>query len=61
MESTSKRIFVTGGNAGIGLALCQQLVEDYNCYVYMGTRSIDRGQIALNGLPDTCKAQIMLV
>jgi NAD(P)-dependent dehydrogenase (short-subunit alcohol dehydrogenase family) len=34
-----KRVLVTGGNAGIGLALCRQLCVDHGCHVIMGSRS----------------------
>ena len=44
---TMLRVVVTGGNSGIGKALCKQLASEYNCYVYMGTRSIQKGQAAL--------------
>ena len=40
----SKRILVTGGNAGIGLALCQQLVAEHGAHVYLGSRSKERGE-----------------
>lgn len=42
-----KSVFVTGGNSGIGLALCKQLAAEDGCYVYMGSRSLERGQAAL--------------
>jgi len=45
-----KRVVVTGGNAGIGFALCKQLALEDGCYVYMGTRSLERGGAALEGL-----------
>jgi NAD(P)-dependent dehydrogenase (short-subunit alcohol dehydrogenase family) len=34
-----RAVLVTGGNAGIGFALCRQLVADHNCTVIMGARS----------------------
>lgn len=42
-----RSIFVTGGNSGIGLALCKQLAAEDGCYVFMGSRSLERGQAAL--------------
>lgn len=42
----SKHIVVTGGNSGIGKALCQQLVEK-GCYVFLGARSDAKGQDAV--------------
>jgi len=43
----SKIILVTGGNAGIGFALCTQLVVDKGCKVYLGARNAERGQKAV--------------
>jgi carbonyl reductase 1 len=43
-----KNILVTGGNAGIGYALCRQLVADKGCKVYMGSRNAERGQKAVD-------------
>ena len=45
-----KRILVTGGNAGIGLALCRQLVAEHGAYVYLGSRSEERGRKGLNSI-----------
>lgn len=47
---SAKRVFVTGGNAGIGLALCKQLIVDHGCFVYMGARSLERGTNAIKSL-----------
>ena len=35
-----KRIVVTGGTSGIGLALCKKLVLEHGCHVYLGARDI---------------------
>ena len=43
-------VFVTGGNAGIGAAICKQLVHDHGCRVFMGSRSIERGQRAIKDM-----------
>ena len=43
MEGGLKKVVVTGGNSGIGLALCEQLATENGCYVYMGSRSAERG------------------
>jgi NAD(P)-dependent dehydrogenase (short-subunit alcohol dehydrogenase family) len=45
MNTTEKRrvIVVTGGNTGIGYALCKLLMTEDNCFVYLGSRSIERG------------------
>ena len=45
-RTMSKHILVTGGNSGIGKALCQQLVER-GCYVFLGARSEAKGQDAV--------------
>ena len=42
-----KKILVTGGNSGIGWALCRQLVADHDCHVLMGSRSRERGEQAI--------------
>lgn len=61
----ARAIFVTGGNAGIGLALCRQLAVDHGCKVFMGTRSLERGADGLgtirNAFPDLPKEAIELV
>ena len=46
----AKNIFVTGGNDGIGLALCKLLVTQKQCFVYMGSRSMERGKAAMDSL-----------
>ena len=43
----SKNILVTGGNSGIGLALCKLLIKDHSCYVYLGSRDAKRGADAM--------------
>jgi NAD(P)-dependent dehydrogenase (short-subunit alcohol dehydrogenase family) len=47
--STTKNILVTGGNAGIGFALCGQLVADAH-KVYLGARSAERGHKAIDDI-----------
>jgi len=46
----SKCIVVTGGNTGIGFALCKQLVTEQACHVFLGSRSIDKGQAAVKAI-----------
>lgn len=41
----AKNILVTGGNSGIGLALCKLLVTGHGCHVYMGSRDVGRGRV----------------
>lgn len=38
-----KRIFVTGGNTGIGFALCKQLCSQHGAIVYLGSRDLGKG------------------
>lgn len=47
----SRRILVTGGNAGIGFALCSQLAEK-GCHVYLCSRNIDKGMAAVQQIMD---------
>jgi len=37
----------TGGNAGIGKALCKLLAAEKGCLVYMGSRSLEKGRAAV--------------
>lgn len=56
-----KQILVTGGNSGIGLALCRQLAVDGH-HVFMCSRDVSRGGEALASLDlDTCLGSISLV
>ena len=47
-------VFVTGGNSGIGAAMCKLLVSERGCKVFMGSRSVEKGQNAVKemGLGD---------
>ena len=38
---------MTGGNSGIGLALCKLLIKDHSCYVYLGSRDATKGEAAM--------------
>lgn len=50
----SRRIVVTGGNRGIGFALCKQLVCDYeDTFVYLGSRSEELGREAVRSIVTT--------
>ena len=50
----AKQILITGGNSGIGFALCKLLVRDHDCYVYLGTRNLEKGKLAV----DTIRQEI---
>lgn len=41
---------VTGGNKGIGRALCQQLAADHGFYVFLGSRDAQRGKEAVESI-----------
>jgi len=43
----SKHILVTGASSGIGLALCKLLIRDHSCYVYLGSRNVAKGEMAM--------------
>ena len=46
-----KRIVVTGGNKGIGLAICAKLLRDNpSTFVFLGSRDAARGQAAVTSL-----------
>lgn len=48
-----KRILVTGGNKGIGKAICKKLLEDFpDVYVIIGSRDVQRGERAMAELAD---------
>jgi NAD(P)-dependent dehydrogenase (short-subunit alcohol dehydrogenase family) len=58
-----KNILVTGGNSGIGLALCKQLVVEHGCHVFMGSRNLKRGKAALQSIivPKGCGGSLEMV
>jgi NAD(P)-dependent dehydrogenase (short-subunit alcohol dehydrogenase family) len=46
-----KKVLVTGGNKGIGKAICQKLLEEYqDVYVILGSRDAARGDQAVEDL-----------
>lgn len=42
-----RKVLVTGGNSGIGFALCKQLVIEHNCHVLLGARNQKKGEDAV--------------
>ena len=48
--ASPQRVLVTGGNSGIGLALCRQLATEHGCHVLMGSRDTARGEAAVASL-----------
>ena len=49
----TKHVLVTGGNSGIGLALCKLLVTERGCNVLLGSRDLGRGLAAMKTIVDT--------
>jgi len=47
-----QRVLVTGGNQGIGFALCKQLAVDHGCHVYLGSRNAEKGAAAVKSIMD---------
>jgi len=59
-----KRILVTGGNAGIGKALCKQLASEDGAFVYMTSRSPEKGAEALASIiaeAPACEGKIEVI
>lgn len=48
--ATVKHVLVTGGNAGIGAALCRLLATDHACHVYLGSRDAAKGAAAVDDI-----------
>jgi len=48
----SRNVLVTGGNSGVGLALCKLLIKDHDCYVFLGCRDVGRGATAMKSILD---------
>ena len=47
MSSSTKHILVTGGNKGIGKAICERLLDKYpDTHVILGSRDVQRGEEA---------------
>lgn len=55
-EQTLKRILVTGGNSGIGAALCKLLVTEHSCFCYLGSRDTAKGEAAVKQIVDAFPA-----
>lgn len=48
--STKTTILITGGNNGIGLATCQVFAQQPNYHIFMGSRSLEKGQQAASSI-----------
>lgn len=54
-----KKVLVTGGNKGIGLAVCLALLKDHpDVYVLLGSRNAARGAAAVQQLTDQLGANV---
>ncbi len=51
--SNMKRVLVTGGNAGIGLALVKQLATEDHYHVYLGARTLEKATEAVQSILST--------
>ena len=52
-----KKILVTGGNKGIGLAIVEKILEaDEQSFVYLGSRNTERGEASKNDLLKKAKS-----
>lgn len=57
-----KKVLVTGGNTGIGFALCKQLAVEDKCHVFLCSRNEDKGKAAVSSiLKDHPDAKVELV
>ena len=61
-----KRIVVTGGNKGIGLAIVKRLLKEFSdTYVFLGSRNFERGGKAIeqivSELGDQVKSRVKLL
>ena len=58
-DMNRKRILVTGANKGIGKAICARLLTEYqDTHVLLGSRSLERGQQAIQDLVEQCGTQV---
>ena len=56
------KILVTGGNTGIGFALCKQLVIDHGCHIFLASRNSAKGAEAASSIqsliPEGCGGSV---
>jgi NADP-dependent 3-hydroxy acid dehydrogenase YdfG len=50
-------LLVTGVSSGIGYASYKRLIQEINCYVYMGLRNLERCQKSIQEMPDDCNGR----
>lgn len=56
MATPNKTVLVTGGNNGIGLAVCELFAAQPEYHCIMGSRSLDKGQKALDSIQSSSPA-----
>lgn len=64
MATVPRRVLVTGGNKGIGYALCKQLAAEHNYHVLLGSREKGRGERAIEMMLKTapeCEGKVTLL
>lgn len=67
MPLQAKHVLVTGGNKGIGKAICQKLLEEYpDVSVLLGSRDVQRGEAAVKDLQNelgtsTCEGRLSMI
>jgi NAD(P)-dependent dehydrogenase (short-subunit alcohol dehydrogenase family) len=60
--ASKPKVLVTGGNSGIGYALCKQLAIENNVHVFLGSRSEEKGEIAVKSIVESAPdAEVTLV
>jgi len=59
------KVLVTGGNQGIGFALCQQLALEHGCHIVLSARTAQKGidavaelQKAIDSADDNCQGSV---
>jgi len=64
INKSLRTVFITGANNGIGYALSKILASQYNCHVFLGSRNLEKGNLAIDSflkdMPE-CKGRIQLV
>ncbi|CAD7950034.1 unnamed protein product [Amoebophrya sp. A25] len=59
---TLRAVVVTGGNKGIGLAICDKILKDNaDTFLFLGSRDKGRGEAAVEGLSNPSRATALLI
>ena len=60
--ATPQRILITGANRGIGLLLTEHLLSSYpSSFIFLGSRSREKGEEARKGLPGGGEGRVEVV